>query len=118
MEALSVVREITGNKVMRNIIDNLQKNVREGKKIAELLSEEDLFPPMVTQMVSAGEEAGALDKMLKKTADFLDRDIDYTVGKLVTRLEPLLTVFLAIIVGFIALAIYLPMFDVIGGMTK
>lgn len=118
MDALSVVREITGNKVMRNIIENLQKNVREGKKIAELLSEEDLFPPMVTQMVAAGEEAGALDKMLEKTADFLDRDIDYTVGKLVTRLEPLLTVFLAIVVGFIALAIYLPMFDIIGGIAK
>lgn len=118
MEALNVVREITGNTVIANIIDNLQNNVREGKKIAEPLLEEKLFPPMVVQMIAAGEEAGALDTMLKKSADFLDRDIDYAVGKLVARLEPLLTVFLAIIVGFIALAIYLPMFDLIAGIAK
>lgn len=118
MEALSVVKEITGNKVIAGVIDDVQNSVMQGRKIAEPLSEEKLFPPMVVQMVAAGEEAGAMDVMLKRSADFLDRDIDYTVDKLVARLEPLLTVFLAVIVGFIAMAIYLPMFDLIAGVAK
>ncbi|MFQ5951838.1 MAG: type II secretion system F family protein [Candidatus Omnitrophota bacterium] len=117
-EALSVVREITGNKVIANIIDNLQESVREGKRIADQVSEEELFPPMIAQMIAAGEEAGVLDTMLNKSSDILDRDVDYTVGRLVAYLEPLLTVLLAVVVGFIALAIYLPMFDIITGMTK
>ncbi len=118
MEALGVIREISGNVVITNIIDSLREDVREGRKIADALSREKLFPPMVTQMVAAGEEAGALDAMLKKSADFLNRDIDYEVGKLVTKIEPLLTVFLAIVVGFIALAIYLPMFDLTANMMN
>ena len=73
---------------------------------------------MVVQMVSAGEQSGNMDIMLAKTADFLERDVDNTIQRLVTRLEPLLTVFLAIIVGFIALAIYLPIFDLITTMSR
>ena len=117
-EALSIVRGITGNKVIADTIDSIQSDVREGRKIADSFSEEFLFPPMITQMVAAGEEAGILDTMLQKSSDILDRDVDYAVGKLVAYLEPALTLFLAFIVGFIALAIYLPMFDIITSMTK
>ena len=117
-EALNVVREIAGNKVITNIVDNIQSGVREGKRIVDSISEEPLFPPIIAQMIGAGEEAGILDTMLNKSSDILDRDVDYTVGKLVAYLEPLLTVFLALVVGFIALAIYLPMFDLMTSVGK
>ncbi|MCK5450816.1 MAG: type II secretion system F family protein [Candidatus Omnitrophica bacterium] len=118
IEALDTVRDLSGNKVVSKIMDDLKENVEEGAKIADSLEEVDFFPPMVVQMISAGEEAGALETMLSKSADFLDRDIDYTIKKLVTRLEPILTTILAVVVGFIAMAIYLPMFDVVTGLNK
>jgi type IV pilus assembly protein PilC len=117
-EALSIVREITGNKVITDAIDSIQSGVREGRRITDSISEELLFPPMITQMIAVGEEAGILDTMLQKSSDILDRDVDYAVGKLVAYLEPMLTLLLAFIVGFIALAIYLPMFDLITSMSK
>ena len=118
MEALEIAKGTTGNRVVQKAIERIQREVRQGSSITEPLSREELFPPMILQMVSAGEESGSLDVMLKKTADFLDREIDNTVQKLVVRLEPLLTFFLALIVGFIALAIYLPMFDLMGTIAK
>ena len=118
LQSLRVIREIAGNKVIANIIDIVQNEVREGKRIAEPLSRNNVFPPMVIQMVAAGEETGKLDILLKKSANFLDRDVENTIQRLVTRLEPLLTMFLAIVVAFIAIAIYLPMFDLISAITK
>jgi type IV pilus assembly protein PilC len=117
-ESLRIVRGITGNKVIANIIDGIQNSVREGGRIADSISQEILFPPMIAEMIAAGEEAGILDAMLQKSSDILDRDVDYAVSKLVAYLEPVLTLFLAFIVGFIALAIYLPMFDIITSMSK
>ena len=118
MEALGVAREVSNNKVMENIIDKVKVRVRDGGKISEFLLQEQLFSPMVVQMVAVGEEAGVLDKMLKKSADLLERDVDDAVQKLTAYLEPVLTFLLAIIIGFIALAIYLPMFDLISSITK
>ncbi len=118
MEALRVVREIAGNRVITDLIDSAQRNIAEGKKITESLGNTDLFPPMVIQMFSAGEESSRLGETLKKASDFLERDIDYSLGKMVSRIEPALTFGLALVIGFIALAIYLPMFDVIASMTK
>jgi len=115
-KALGVVRKITGNSVVSGIIDKLQTDVREGKNISDQLSRESVFPPMVVQMIASGEEAGVLDIMLKKSADFLDKDIDFSVDRIVGKLEPVLTIILAVIVGFIALAIYLPMFDLMTGI--
>ncbi|MGB3082273.1 MAG: type II secretion system F family protein [Candidatus Omnitrophota bacterium] len=117
-ESLRIVRGITGNKVITDIIDGIQNSVREGGRITDSISKEILFPPMIAEMIAAGEEAGILDAMLQKSSDILDRDVDYAVAKLVAYLEPMLTLFLAFIVGFIALAIYLPMFDLITSMSK
>ena len=118
MQSLSTVRGASGNKIMEQIIDNTKEEVSRGKTVTDTLSLEEIIPPMVIQMVSAGEQSGTMDIMLAKTADFLDRDVDNTIQRVVTRLEPLLTVFLAIIVGFIALAIYLPIFDLVTMITK
>ena len=117
-QSLSTVREASGNKIMEAIIDNVTEEVSRGKTITDTISHEEIIPPMVVQMVSAGEQSGTMDVMLAKTADFLERDVDNTIQRLVTRLEPLLTVFLAIIVGFIALAIYLPIFDLITSISR
>ncbi|MDP8258575.1 MAG: type II secretion system F family protein [Candidatus Aadella gelida] len=118
MKGLDVVKDISGNIVFADLMDNIKESVREGNMISDTLEESNLFPPMVIQMISAGEVSGALEKMLNKSADFLDRDINYTIGKLVTRLEPALTTMLAFVIGFIAMAIYLPMFDVVSGISK
>lgn len=118
MQALGVLREITGNKVMEHIIDRIRQKTKTGSRLIDSFSTEELFPPMAVQMIAAGEESGKLSTMLKKTSEFLERDIDNMVQKLVVRLEPLLTFALALVIGFIALAIYLPMFDVISSIGK
>ncbi|MFH1836902.1 MAG: type II secretion system F family protein [Candidatus Omnitrophota bacterium] len=118
MAGLDVVKNISGNIIIADLMDDIKEGVRQGNKITDILKGSDLFPPMVVQMISAGEEAGTLENMLNKSADLLDRDINYTMSKLVTKLEPILTTFLAAIIGFIAMAIYLPMFDVITGISK
>ena len=118
MKALDVVKDISGNIIVSDLMDNIKDGVSEGKRITETLTGSDLFPTTVVEMISAGEESGTLEQMLDKSADFLDRDINYTINKLVTRLEPVLTAVLAVVIGFIAMAIYLPMFDVITGISK
>ncbi|MBI2870443.1 MAG: type II secretion system F family protein [Candidatus Omnitrophica bacterium] len=113
IESLRVTREVSGNVVISAIVAQVEAAVSQGERVVGPLKKADLFPPMVTEMFAAGEEAGALDEMLGKAADFLDRDVDQTVGRLVSLLEPLLTLLLACLIGFIAMAIYLPMFDLI-----
>ena len=78
----------------------------------------DTIPSSIVQMIATGEESGQLDVVLAKSSEGLDRDIDHTVKRLIARLEPTFTVVLAFIVGFILLAVYLPMFDVMGMIAK
>jgi len=111
--ALSVTESITANRVIAKVIDRIRMAVNRGENISGSLKFGKIFPAVVIQLVSAGEESGALDDMLDKSADFLDEEIDTTIKKLTVKLEPIMTISLALIVGFIALAIYLPMFDVI-----
>jgi type IV pilus assembly protein PilC len=85
--------------------------VTEGDKLAEPLEASGEFPAMVVQMVSAGEESGDVGGMMSKVADFYDRDIEYTVKRLTTVMEPLLTIVLGAIVGFVAIAMYMPIFN-------
>lgn len=86
--------------------------------MADSLKLQPIFPPIVIQMISAGEESGKLETMMDKCADFLDEDIDTLIKSLVVKLEPMLTFLLAGLVGFIALAIYLPMFDLIRQISR
>jgi type IV pilus assembly protein PilC len=91
----------------------VRQGVSEGKTIAEPLSESKVFPPMVTQMIAVGESTGALDSMLGKIADFYDDEVDNAVANLTSMIEPLLMVFLGGTVGFIVVAMYLPIFKLI-----
>lgn len=116
LQALETVREVADNRVVIAVVDQIRENIREGKRISEPLNNSPVFPPIVAQMVAVGEESGSLDDMLEKCGAFLERDIEYTVRKITAVVEPLLIVCVGIVIGFIAIAIYLPLFDIVTHM--
>lgn len=111
--ALLISKDVVGNSVAEGVIESVHKDISQGKNLSDSLKIQSFFPSTVVQMISAGEESGQLSSMMDKCADFLDEGIDTVIKSLVVKLEPTLTFFLAALVGFIALAIYLPMFDLI-----
>jgi type IV pilus assembly protein PilC len=113
LDGLNITAKTAGNKVIEKAVFTVRQSVAEGQTIAEPLSETKVFPPMVTQMIAVGESTGALDSMLDKIADFYDEEVDAAVGNLTAMLEPLLMVFLGGTVGFIVVAMYLPIFKLI-----
>ncbi len=117
MDGLEIVAKTAGNKVVENTVLETRASISEGKTLSEPLQRSKVFPPMVTQMISVGETTGALDSMLSKIADFYDDEVDSAVEAMTAALEPALMVFLGISVGFIIIAMYLPIFhlaDVVG----
>lgn len=118
LDGLDVCAKSSGNKVVEETVYKVRTEVSAGKTVAEPLSSSDIFPSMVVQMISVGESTGALDQMLIKIADFYDDEVDNAVANLTTMLEPMLMVFLGITIGYIVVALYLPIFkmgEVIGG---
>ncbi len=111
--ALEVVKESANNAVLEEVISQVQKEAEEGGELSTKLRESDIFPPMVTQMISIGEESGELETMLAKIADFYDTEVDNAVESLTALMEPVFIVVLGGIVGVIVVAMYLPIFDVI-----
>lgn len=114
LEALEIVAETSGNKVVELAIMEARGAIKEGSKISDPLKESKVFPPMVIHMVAVGEETGALDAMLFKAADYYEREVDAVVSALSSILEPVMIVFLGIVVGFIVVAMYLPIFSLPG----
>lgn len=117
MDGLEIVAKTAGNKVVENTVLETRASISEGKTLSEPLQRSKVFPAMVTQMISVGETTGALDSMLSKIADFYDDEVDTAVDAMTAALEPALMVFLGISVGFIIIAMYLPIFhlaDVVG----
>jgi type IV pilus assembly protein PilC len=110
IEALDICARTSGNKIVEIAVFKTINAIKEGESIAAPLSREDVFPPMVIQMIDVGEASGSLDKMLSKIADFYDEEVDAAVEGLTALLEPMLMVFLGCIVGFIVVAMYLPIF--------
>ena len=110
IEGLDICARTSGNKIVEIAVFKTIEAIKEGETIAAPLSREDVFPPMVIQMIDVGEASGSLDKMLSKIADFYDEEVDAAVDGLTALLEPMLMVFLGIIVGFIVIAMYLPIF--------
>jgi type IV pilus assembly protein PilC len=111
LEGLLIVARTAGNKIVEEAIVATRQSVSEGKTLAEPLSKAKVFPPMVTQMISVGEATGALDNMLGKIADFYDEEVDSAVGALTSMLEPMLMIFLGTVVGFVVVAMYMPIFQ-------
>ena len=110
IEGMDICARTAGNKIIEGAILNTIVSVKEGETIAAPLAREQVFPPMVIQMIDVGESAGALDTMLGKIADFYDEEVDTAVAGLTALLEPMLMVFLGLVVGFIVVAMYLPIF--------
>ena len=111
LEALLIVARTAGNKVVEESIVSTRQSVSEGKTLAEPLSKFAVFPPMVNQMIAVGEATGALDNMLTKIADFYDEEVDGAVATLTSMLEPMLMIFLGTTVGFVIVAMYMPIFQ-------
>lgn len=114
IEALEVTAKTAGNVVIANAINKSVMSIAEGDTITAPLKETGVFPPMVTQMIAVGEKTGGLDEMLTKIADFYDEEVDAAVSALTSVIEPIIIVFMGIIIGGILVAMYLPMFDIIG----
>jgi type IV pilus assembly protein PilC len=114
LEGMDIVAKTAGNKIIEEAIVRARGSISEGKTIAEPLAESQVFPPMVTQMVSVGESTGALDVMLNKIADFYDEEVDSAVEALTALLEPMLMVFLGVVIGGLVIAMYLPVFKLAG----
>ncbi|MCF6179457.1 MAG: type II secretion system F family protein [Geopsychrobacter sp.] len=114
LDGLDIVQKTAGNRTVEKAIGNVRESISEGKTIAEPLKESGVFPPMVCQMIEVGEQAGALDAMLSKIADFYDDEVDDAVGNLTAMMEPLLMLFLGVTVGGLVIAMYLPIFKLAG----
>jgi type IV pilus assembly protein PilC len=114
LEGLDIVAKTAGNKVVELAILQTRAAIAEGKTIAEPLAQTKVFPPMVVQMIGVGESAGALDSMLSKIADFYDDEVDQAVDTLSALLEPFIMVFLGVVIGYIVIAMYLPIFKLAG----
>jgi len=111
MDALETVAKTSGNLVLERAIFKARDSVREGKTLTQPLKESGVFPPMVTQMINVGEETGALDAMLSKIADFYEAEVDAAVEGLTSIIEPILILFLGVTIGFIVVAMFMPMFE-------
>ena len=114
LDALNVVAKASGNVVIEKAIVNTADKIREGRTMAEPLLETKVFPAMVVQMIGVGEQTGALDQMLNKIADFYEEEVDVAVSALTSLLEPIMMVVIGGMVGFMLIAMYLPIFGIAG----
>ena len=116
LQALNITRDTAGNVVLSDAIQKVHDSVKEGESIVSPLEKSGLFPPMVVSMIDVGEETGQLPEMLLKIADVYDDEVDNTVAGLTSLLEPIMIVFLAVVVGTIVIALFLPLIDIIQGL--
>lgn len=109
MQGLETVAATAGNVIVAKAVFDARDSVREGGRLADPLKKSGIFPPMVTQMISVGEETGSLDIMLTKIADFYDGEVDSAVKALTSMIEPMVMVVMGVVIGFIVIAMFLPM---------
>lgn len=113
MRSLEIVGETLGNMVLTGAIDQTRVSIREGQKLSQPLAASGLFPNMVTTMIDVGEETGRLSEMLVKVGDFYDSEVEQTVKGLTSMIEPMLIIFMGVVVGFIAISIMTPIFKLV-----
>lgn len=116
MRSLEIVGETLNNVVLNNAIDQTRVAIREGQKLSAPLTATGLFPTMVTTMIDIGEESGRLSEMLVKVGDFYDMEVESTVKGLTSMIEPLLIIFMGVIVGFIAISVMTPIFKLVNSV--
>jgi type IV pilus assembly protein PilC len=117
LEGLDITAKTSGNAVVERALQKVRKALEEGKSLTEPLKESEVFPGMVTQMIAVGEQTGAMDAMLQKIADFYEEEVDAAVKDLLTALEPVMIVFLGLVVGGVVISMYLPLFTLIGKLS-
>jgi type IV pilus assembly protein PilC len=113
LDGLEITARTSGNRVVQDAIMNSRASIAGGDTIAGPLQKSEVFPPMVISMIAVGEQTGGLDEMLSKIADFYDDEVDAAVGALLSLLEPIMIVFLGVVVGGMIVAMYLPIFDMV-----
>jgi type IV pilus assembly protein PilC len=118
LDALQIVKNATGNEVFAKAIEKVHDSIREGESIAEPLAASGVFDDIVINMIDVGEETGELDKMLLKIADTYDAEVDAAVSAMMSVLEPILIVGLGLTVGFIVVALFLPLISLLQGISK
>ena len=116
LEALEICARTAGNKVVENAIGGVRDGISAGRTISEPLTEAKVFPEMVCQMISVGEATGALDVMLNKVADFYEEEVDQAVENMTSLIEPLIIVFLGVVIGGLVIAMYMPIFSMASGI--
>lgn len=112
LQALDIVGETSGQWSVEQAVKDVKESVREGKSLAGPLGKHPVFPPMVVQMVATGEDAGALEPMLKKVSDFYDAEVEATTAQLTSLIEPMMIAFLGVVVGGMIIALYMPIFSI------
>ncbi len=112
LKSLQIVGSTSGNWVIEHALQNVAESVRQGRTIAEPLANETVFPPMVTQMISVGEDAGALETMLHKVSDFYDQEVEAMTEQLTALIEPLMIAVIGVLIGGMIVALYMPIFDI------
>ena len=117
LQALDIVRDTSGNAVIAKAYQDIHESVKEGDSMTPPMERAKVFPPMVVSMVDVGEETGALPDMLARVADTYDDEVDNAVDGMTSIIEPILIVFLALIVGTIVIAMFQPMMSMIGGLS-
>lgn len=116
LQALKIVGETSGNWVIENALNEVAESVRQGQSISGPLLNQPVFPPMVTQMIAVGEDAGSLEIMLNKIADFYDQEVEATTEQLTALIEPLMIAFLGVVIGGMVVALYMPIFGIAGAI--
>jgi type IV pilus assembly protein PilC len=117
LEGLDITAKTAGNAVVERALRKVRRSLEEGKSLTEPLKDSEVFPGMVTQMIAVGEQTGAMDAMLQKIADFYEEEVDAAVKDLLTALEPIMIVFLGLVVGGVVISMYLPLFSLIGKLS-
>ena len=117
LEGLDITARTSGNAVIEKALNQVRRSLEEGKSLTDPLKESEVFPGMVTQMIAVGEQTGAMDAMLQKIADFYEEEVDAAVKDLLTALEPIMIVFLGLVVGGVVISMYLPLFSLIGKLS-
>lgn len=117
LEAMDITARTSGNAVVEKAILSVRKAIETGRTIVDPLRETGVFPNMVVQMIGVGEQTGALDPMLQKVADFYEDEVDAAVGDLLTAMEPMIILFLGVVVGGVVISMYLPLFSLVGKLA-
>lgn len=113
LQALDIIVRVISNKYLGIKLENAKEEVRKGIPLSRTIKDIGIFPPMVDSMIKVGEESGAIDEILNKSADFYDEEVEISLQKMTELMQPLMVVVMALIVGFIVIAIALPMFDMV-----